>query len=85
MAENSPELQQIRTSVELGLAVRRHRKARHLTQDKVAGLTNVSVGFLSDFENGKPSTEVGKILDTLNTLRWAWTCMWRREASYPEH
>ena len=68
MKEESPEFQQVQTPGELGEVVRRHRKARQLTQRRVAGLTNVSVGFLSDFENGKPTTEIGKILSTLNTL-----------------
>ena len=68
MAETFPELQQVRTPAELGQAVRRHRKSRSLTQVKVAGLTNVSIGFLSDFENGKPTAEIGKILGTLNTM-----------------
>ena len=68
MADTSLEFQQVRTPRELGQAVRAHRKARRLTQDKVAGLTNVSIGFLSDFENGKPTAEIGKILATLNTL-----------------
>lgn len=68
MADTSSEFQQVRTPGDLGQAVRRHRKTRRLTQDKVAGLTNVSIGFLSDFENGKPTAEIGKILGTLNTL-----------------
>ena len=68
MVDTSPEFQQVRTPGELGQTVCRHRKSRRLTQDKVAGLTNVSIGFLSDFENGKPTAEIGKVLDTLNTL-----------------
>lgn len=68
MADTSLEFQQVRTPGELGQAVRNHRKTRGLTQAKIAGLTNVSIGFLSDFENGKPTAEIGKILDTLNTL-----------------
>ena len=68
MKQEAPEFQQVQTPGELGEVVRRHRKARQLTQRRVAGLTNVSAGFLSDFENGKPTTEIGKILSTLNTL-----------------
>ncbi len=68
MANTSPELQRIRTPTELGQAVRQHRKARRLTQDTVASLSNVSTGFLSDFENGKPTAEIGKVLDTLKTV-----------------
>ena len=58
----------IKASAELGQAVRRHRKAKGLTQDTVASLSGVSTGFLSDLENGKPTTELGKILQVLQTL-----------------
>ncbi len=68
MANTSPELQQIRTPADLGQALRQHRKNRRLTQDLLASLSNVSTGFLSDFENGKPTAEIGKVLQTLRTL-----------------
>ncbi len=68
MTNTSPELQQIRTPADFGQAVRQHRKNRRLTQDSVASLSNVSTGFLSDFENGKPTAEIGKVLHTLRTL-----------------
>jgi len=58
----------VRTPEELGEAVRRHRKSRRLTQQAVAALSNVSIGFLSDFENGKPTAEIGKILQTLEAV-----------------
>lgn len=62
------ELKPIRTTASLGQAVRQHRKERRLTQDLVASLSNISTGFLSDFENGKATAEIGKILQTLGTL-----------------
>jgi HTH-type transcriptional regulator/antitoxin HipB len=68
MPDTSPELQQIQTPADLGEAVRQYRKNRRLTQDSVASLSNVSTGFLSDFENGKPTSEIGKVLHTLWTL-----------------
>ena len=68
MKEDSTGFQQVLTPNALGEAVRHHRKTRRLTQDKVAGLANVSIGFLSDFENGKPTAEIGKILNTLRAL-----------------
>ena len=68
MVNASPKLQRIRTPTKLGQAVRQHRKARRLTQDTVASLSNVSTGFLSDFENGKPTAEIGKVLDTLKAI-----------------
>ena len=58
----------IRTPDDLGKAVRRHRKSRELTQEAAAALSNVSIGFLSNFENGKPTAAIGKILQTLEAL-----------------
>jgi HTH-type transcriptional regulator/antitoxin HipB len=34
----------------------------------VASLSNVSTGFLVDFEKGKETAEIGKILHVLSTL-----------------
>lgn len=68
MKEDSTEFRQVLTPNILGEAVRRYRKTRGLTQDRLAGLANVSIGFLSDFENGKPTAEIGKILNTLSAL-----------------
>lgn len=68
MTNPFPELQWVRTAGDLGQAALQHRKDRQLTQEQVAGLANLSTGFLSDFENGKPTAEIGKILSALNTL-----------------
>lgn len=68
MTNPFPELQSVRTPGDLAQAALQHRKDRQLTQEQVAGLANLSTGFLSDFENGKPTAEIGKILSALNTL-----------------
>jgi transcriptional regulator with XRE-family HTH domain len=65
LGENLAASRAIRSTEELGAAVRRHRRSRKLTQETVASLSNVSIGFLSDFENGKPTAEIGKILQTV--------------------
>jgi len=59
---------QIQTADELGHLVRAHRKAKQLTLETVAGLGNVSIRFLSEFERGKETAEIGKILKALKTL-----------------
>ena len=64
LADASP----IRTPEDLGEAVRRHRRSRGLTQQATAALGNVSVPFLSNFENGKPTAQIGKILQTLEAM-----------------
>lgn len=58
----------VQTAEELGRLVRAHRKQRHLTLETVSGLGNLSTRFLSEFERGKETAEIGKILKTLRTL-----------------
>ena len=58
----------IRTAEELGHLTRAHRKCRHLTLETVSGLGNLSTRFLSEFERGKETAEIGKVLKALRTL-----------------
>jgi HTH-type transcriptional regulator / antitoxin HipB len=68
MEQETQSTHPIKTAPELGKAVRDHRKSKRLTQDTLASLSGVSTGFLSDFENGKPTAEIGKVLQVLHTL-----------------
>lgn len=52
----------------LGRVARAHRKNRHLTLETVSGLGNLSPRFLSEFERGKETAEIGKVLKALSTL-----------------
>lgn len=54
--------------VNLGQMVRTKRKADGLTQADAAALCNVGVRFLGEVENGKPTAEIGKVLDVLHGL-----------------
>ena len=58
----------IRTVEELGRLARAHRKSRRLTLETISGLGNLSTRFLSEFERGKETAEIGKILKALRTL-----------------
>lgn len=58
----------IHTVHELGRLVRAHRKRRSLTLETVSGLGNLSTRFLSEFERGKETAEIGKVLKALRTL-----------------
>ncbi len=58
----------IRTAEELGRLARAHRKSRRLTLETISGLGNLSTRFLSEFERGKETAEIGKILKALRTL-----------------
>jgi len=58
----------IQTTEELGHLVRSYRKGKGLTLETVSGLGNLSTRFLSEFERGKETAEIGKVLKTLRTL-----------------
>lgn len=56
------------TTRDLGSSIRAFRKSHHLTLEKVSGLTNLGMRFISELERGKETAEVGKILSLLNKL-----------------
>ncbi len=58
----------VQSAGELGKLVRAHRKQRRLTLETVSGLGNLSTRFLSEFERGKETAELGKVLKALRTL-----------------
>lgn len=58
----------VQTAEELGRLARAHRKHRRLTLETVSGLGNLSTRFLSEFERGKETAEIGKVLKALRTL-----------------
>ena len=58
----------IRSAAELGKLTRTHRKQRKLTLETISGLGNLSTRFLSEFERGKETAELGKVLLALHTL-----------------
>ncbi len=68
MGEDDTKIGVVRTTRELGQLVRMHRKKKNLTQETVSGLGNLSVRFISEFERGKETAEVGKVLKALQTL-----------------
>ena len=68
MAKNGISYGRIQTTEELGHLMRAHRKRKGLTLETVSGLGNLSTRFLSEFERGKETAEIGKILKALRTL-----------------
>lgn len=52
----------------LGEVIRVNRKTKGLTQQDLADLSGVSDRFLRELEKGKPSAEIGKVMDVLSTL-----------------
>lgn len=52
----------------IGATVRRTRKAQGLRQEELAAVANVGLRFLSELENGKPTLQLGKVVDVLDAL-----------------
>lgn len=53
---------------ELGQAIKSVRKMRGMTQWDLAMVTNTSTKFISQVENGKETTQLGKILLLIRVL-----------------
>lgn len=68
MKKQNPEYGIVLSVAELGRIARAHRKNRRLTLETVSGLGNLSPRFLSEFERGKETAEIGKILKALRTM-----------------
>lgn len=57
-----------KSAVDIGNALRAERKRQRLSLERLSGLANVSMRFLSEVERGKPTAELGKVLKVLATL-----------------
>lgn len=58
----------IRTAEELGWLMRANRKQQNLTLERFSGLAKLGTRFLSEFERGKETAEIGKVIKAINTL-----------------
>jgi len=61
-------MKMIYTSDDIGALVKEKRKALGMTQVQLANMSGKGVRFISDLENGKPTMQMGKVLDTLLLL-----------------
>jgi transcriptional regulator with XRE-family HTH domain len=59
------ETLKIRDATDLGTFVRAVRKAQGLRQDEVGRLSHT---FIGDLEEGKPTAQLGKVLEVLSEL-----------------
>ena len=53
----------ITDTASLGNAIRSRRKELNYTQGYISEITGLSISFLSDLENGKPTAEIGKTIE----------------------
>ena len=58
----------ITDAASLGNVIRSRRKELKYTQGYISEITGLSVSFLSDLENGKPTAEIGKTIEVINLL-----------------
>lgn len=66
--KQKPDYGRIHNTTELGKLARDHRKNRRVTLETASGLSSLSIRFLSEFERGKETAEIGKVLKALKTL-----------------
>lgn len=59
---------ELASTITLGLAIEAERKHRKLTQTQLAERSNASINFISQIERGKPTAQIGKILEVLRIL-----------------
>ena len=83
MMKEHVEYGTVRSAEELGKLARAHRKQRKLTLETISGLGNVSTRFLSEFERGKETAELGKVLKALRTLGLEVVIQPRKGNPYP--
>lgn len=55
-------------SKSIGKLIKTARKEQGFTQAEAAGYLNVGIRFLSELENGKPTVQLGKVLQVLEGL-----------------
>ncbi len=56
------------TPAGIGAIIRTARKAQDLRQDELAGAAAVGLRFIVDLEAGKPTAQIGKMLQVLEAL-----------------
>ena len=59
---------QIDSTINLGRQIRQARKQRQLKQSDLALTAGTGLRFIIDLEKGKPTCQIGKALDVINTL-----------------
>ena len=57
-----------RTSQQIGAAIRRRRRALHLSQTQLGGKTDLRQATISALENGDPGTQLRTLMDVMTAL-----------------
>lgn len=67
------------TPKQIGQIIRETRRAQGLRQDQLAGAAGVGLRFVVELEAGKPTVQLGKVLNVLDALG----CTFRIEPPTP--
>lgn len=78
-AEPTPNPVLLLRTFDLGRSMRSHRVESGMTQAEMAATAGVSAKWISEVENGKPTAEVGKIMEVLGHLGCALAIEPRKE------
>ncbi len=68
MDQTHPPYGAVKDPRELGSLLRAHRRSRALNLETVSAIGGFSTRFLSEFERGKETAEIGKVLAALGVL-----------------
>lgn len=52
----------------IGQTIEAERKKRKMTQTQLGELSNTSINFVSQIERGKPTAQIGKVIDIFQIL-----------------
>ena len=61
-------MKRVLETADIGSSVRMKRVELGMTQSQLADITGNGTRFISDLENGKPTMQISKVLDTLHVL-----------------
>ena len=61
-------MKRIHDTVDIGILIKEKRTQLKMTQPQLADISGNGVRFISELENGKPTMQIGKVLDTLHVL-----------------
>jgi HTH-type transcriptional regulator/antitoxin HipB len=67
-SKDSAVFRELRTTLEVGILIRRTRLARGLSQAQLAEKVGASRKWIVEIEAGKPTSEFGRVLQVLNEL-----------------
>jgi y4mF family transcriptional regulator len=73
----------IKTTKQLGTSIRDRRQSLKITQKDLAMTSDTGIRFIIDVEKGKPTCQIGKILQLLQSLGMTVDVTWQRVAGYP--